>query len=90
MSNGTARIRPIAFATAVFRCIVTANASGFTRKHCRQGGPDYGSDAAGLRMLRVVLKYRAPQLNVSRELLRRDNGSFYLAGVLLVFAGGEL
>ena len=40
MSNETAWIRLIAFATAVFRSIVTANASGFTRKHRRQKNPD--------------------------------------------------
>ena len=40
MSNETARIRRIAFAAAVFRSIVTANASGFTRKDRRQKGPD--------------------------------------------------
>jgi hypothetical protein len=38
-------------------------------------------EAAGLRMYGCFLNCRAPQLDVSRELLRPDSGSFYLAGV---------
>ena len=45
-------------------------------------------EAAGLRMYGCFLNCRAPQLEVSRELLRPDTGSFYLPGVLLVYAGG--
>ena len=47
-------------------------------------------EAAGLRMYGCFFNCRAPQLEVSRELLRPNTGSFYLPGVLLVFAGGEL
>jgi hypothetical protein len=71
MSNETVPIRRIAFATAVFRSIVTANASGFTTKHRRQESPDDDQQEAVGSDMYGNLNYQSRSWRFSRDLLRR-------------------